>query len=1704
MSGKNIVKQNKLACILFFISLLSVILIGCEDGKKSDIIVFSSYREVPGVTEADISAIEELKKEHSCFVFGMPMSTDSFIDHSGELKGFSALFCNWLSGLFGIPFKLVQYDRAALIAGLESGEIDFTGELVRNDERLKKYYMTNAIISRPLKYFYLAGNSPKETAGKRLKCGFIQNGAAINYVTSAMEPGTFDVIFLNNLSSVYEALKSGEIDAFYYSGSAEINFIQYSDVIAEEFLPLFRMPISLSAQNPALKPVISVIDNALQKGCARFLSELYNQGYKDYTRYKLFSHFSEEEHDYINIHRNTKKIIPFTAEYDNYPTSFYDTRQKEWAGISFDILNEVESLTGMDFSIVNDHTAKFHELFQMLLNGDSYLQTELLRMPSREGKFIWPALSYKIDSPALISKTEYSSINLHEIYYMKIGLCKSHAYTEMFHNWFPNHTGFIEYDSQSEAFNALMHGEVDMVMNSYSGLLHLTHFLEFPGYKINYLFDYPFESTFGLNKDQAVLCSIFEKTLELIDMQSITNEWMNRTYDYRNKVAEAQIPWSIGSSILFFGVLALVAVLLMRSRFMGRQLEELVKKRTHELALQTATLSTLFDSIPDMIFTKDTELKFMHCNKSLLEHFGLNKEDIIGKKDMNSLWMSFELSDNEDDVDRKVINEGQQYIVEEHIPCVDGTSPLFETIKMPLMLNGSAIGVLGIARDITKRKEMEQKMLSTYVYAKKLSDALAKITKSPTISAGILSDAANAVAREGCNALNAHRIGIWSFDETAHCLNIISFYDVFSGVHTNREIFNLQDHPEYLRLLKAERVIVMNDIESCRLISASYNEYNHLCAGLDAPIRVDGKLAGVVCVEQWQCEEYPDMREWLIEEQNFASSLADLMALAISGAERHKAREVAETANQTKSTFLANMSHEIRTPMNAILGVTEILIQHETLPFEIEEGLGRIYTSCDLLLGIINDILDFSKIEAGKMDIMTAKYKVASMMNDSVQLNMMRIDSKPIEFELHVDENVPAKLIGDELRIKQILNNLLSNAFKYTDTGKVTLSLSSENLSLINYLPDHSMSGQVRWLFPDKEGVTLIIGVRDTGHGMTKDQLDRVFDEYSRFNLERNITIEGTGLGLAITQRLVNLMGGVMHVESEPGIGSLFTVKLPQEMVDSEVLGKEVAANLRNFRMNIMNQKKTGQFVRDPMPYGNILIVDDVETNLYVAVGLMKLYRLQIDTAMSGQEAINKINNKKNYDVIFMDHMMPEMDGLETVKHIRALGYNAPIVALTANAVAGQADIFLQNGFDEFIAKPIDIRQLNSVLNKYVRDKQPADVIEAARHQKSDTGGGQENMQIDALLMESFLRDANKTISLLEDICKDSESEKWYKDETAVHKFTIIVHGIKSSLWNIGEIELSRFAYQLEIGGRERNSDLIKSETPDFISQLRSLLEKFEEAQNVMQAENSEIEQNAEYMREKFIAIQERAEDYDRKGVLDIVSEIKHCNKKTREVLNLIVEYVIHSEFEKAENEAVKYANTFVESKLLSNKIPGLDIERGLQRYDGDEKTYIKILRSYAASVRSMLTEIETVNKEKLNFYKIKVHGIKGTSLDIFAEQIGYDAKKLEEAAIEGNYDYIAEHNPPFLEEAWKMITAVENLLSEIMAEDTKPKMDQPSPETLDKLFAACKDYDIDAADAAMEEIEKYHYENDGGLAEWLRDNIDRMNFKEIADRLKS
>jgi PAS domain S-box-containing protein len=392
-----------------------------------------------------------------------------------------------------------------------------------------------------------------------------------------------------------------------------------------------------------------------------------------------------------------------------------------------------------------------------------------------------------------------------------------------------------------------------------------------------------------------------------------------------------------------------------------------------------------------------------------------------------------------------------------------------------------------------------------------------------------------------------------------------------------------------------------------------------------------------------------------------------------------------EDASRAKSRFLARMSHEIRTPITAVLGISEVLHRGQKVPTELEEAITKIYDSSKMLLELVNDILDFSKIESGNMPIFNNEYDVASLINDSAGTHFVLLEQANVTFTLNVDENIPERLLGDVLRIRQIITNLLSNAFKFTESGSIVMSVEREYI--------------------DDENMMLKVIIKDTGAGMTPHQVEAIKDDYVRFHEEEIAYASGTGLGIPIVYSLAQMMNAEIEFDSEVGKGTTVIVHIPQRISGSKVLGAELARSLENFEVSIVSGNVELEFIPEQMPYGKVLVVDDVDTNLYVAEAMLDTFGLTVELCDSGIEAIERVKCGKVYDIIFMDQMMPEMDGIEATTKLREMGYNHPIVALTANAVKGEYKSFLESGLSGFMTKPIDIKALNSYLMKYVKNK---------------------------------------------------------------------------------------------------------------------------------------------------------------------------------------------------------------------------------------------------------------------------------------------------------------------------------------------------------------------------------------------------------------
>jgi len=793
--------------------------------------------------------------------------------------------------------------------------------------------------------------------------------------------------------------------------------------------------------------------------------------------------------------------------------------------------------------------------------------------------------------------------------------------------------------------------------------------------------------------------------------------------------------------------------------------------------------------------------------------------------------------------------------------------------------------------------------------ASRLNAALAEITKLPALTSGVMEDAANVIAKKGCLALNTNRVGIWTTNEDATILKGLSYYDMESDEYAVQDELDISKCVEYRQLLKSERLIIINEAMKPNPLTPILDVYGpNIRALLDAPIRIGGKLVGIVCIEQDRCVEHPNFREWTMDEQNFASSLADLVALALESAERYtlmrrtetlmtnlpgmvyqclndppdftftfvskgsmalmgyspeelmgnstlkffdmvhpddvenleeknattlsmglplettfriimkdgtikwiwersrvvdfnpdgtplvlegfytditeqRRLEAAELANRAKSEFLANMSHEIRTPMSAVLGLTDLAVRNfpdkSTLDY-----LSTIKSAGTQLLTIINDILDISKVESGAIELTNEKYNVHSMIHDIVTMINVRIGEKPLDFIIDDDPDIPAEMIGDETRIKQIIINLLTNAVKYTKKGHIIFSIRAEKA--------------------DEEGLyKLHVAVTDTGVGIRADDIYEIFESFTQFDTRKR-SIEGTGLGLAISKNLVDLMDGEITVESEHGKGSCFSFYVMQKVENERPISKLTADENRKaavwkpneINANVLAEKikklgaeceiihsaddidqfshvffdasniselesiecpgtKLFAFARSFMskeaakpnmeiidvPFTSILaakllgaennnldnetdnedkiairlnnvrmlVVDDIEINLIIAKETLTQYSAFVEIANSGEEAIDMIK-ANNYDMVFMDHMMPELDGVDVTRIIRSMKdkkyQELPIVALTANVVGDVREMFIESGMNDFLAKPLENSEIERVLREWLpKDK---------------------------------------------------------------------------------------------------------------------------------------------------------------------------------------------------------------------------------------------------------------------------------------------------------------------------------------------------------------------------------------------------------------
>ena len=1186
--------KRVLCAALVLLFALMPISVG-EARQHDSIPILTSYRDIPGVTQDEILAIELLRERHEYFIYGMGHGDEAFYTITGEISGFAALMSQWLTEMFGIPFVPALFECLELIDAFECGHIHFTGQLGSGLGRARTYAMTSPIAKRSLVIVRPEGAGP---LSEPLRFAFYNGSITANALSAAGVFDEFEAMFVTNPQEVKELLLSGQACAFFGDSVQTLN-IAFPGFYVETFYPFVFVPVSFSTSDPDLAVIVNVVQKALRAGGMSILAELYAQGMEDLRRHRVSLLLDSHMREFIQ----NNPVIPIAAQGFGYPVSFYNRFENKYQGIAHDILRQVEMLTGLTFQIVHARPLALTEVLKELESGQIALATGVIRPRDTEAQLLWSS-SFFTDHYALLSRYDFPNISINEVLYPSVGLVGGSAYDILFGQWFPEHVTVKRYSNLDAVLEALQYGEVDLAFSSLGGLQLLSNFHEAVGFKANLVFQEPYEIKFGISPNKPQLLNIINNALTVIDTHSISEEWMNRTFDYTVRMVEARIPWLVGAMLLLVCVVGLLVVMYYTKQSEGRRLKALVEERTAVLEVESAMLNTVFDSIPDIMFCQDLDLNYLRINKKYETMFNIKREDIIGKN-AEVLGLPTDITEGWREVELSIIKHRSTVHIEESVSYFEGEPYVFETIKTPLVQNDKVIGLIGLARDITSRKEMEKELR--------------------------------------------------------------------------------------------------------------------------------------------------------------AASLA-------------------------KTAFIANMSHEIRTPMNSVVGFSELALENE-MPPKIRSYLQKIIENANWLLQIINDILDVSKIESGKMELEEIPFDLDDIMAQCQSIILPKAMEKGIKLHFYKEPFKDNKLLmGDPVRMRQIITNILSNAVKFTNSGviKVTSAIKEET--------DISK--------------TLFYEITDTGIGMSPEQLDRIFEPFTQADVSITRKYGGTGLGLAIVKNLLDMMGSQLFIESTPGEGSKFSFQLTYNTVDSDVNTQQG----RQARLHDLGK-----------PYfdGEVLVCEDNEMNrLVIGEHLHRVGLLPV-IVENGLVGLNKIKERiqtgqKPFDLILMDIHMPVMDGLDAAEKIMALNTGTPIVAMTANVMSADRELYKQCGMKDCVGKPFTSQELWSCLLKYLEPvKWDAKAGTSAGLQQYETS--------DELLSKLKTRFVHTNQNMFEEIAANIQ-----KDVQLAHRQA---HTLKGAAALIGKSNLQEAAADVEDllkGGSnlvsERQLRRLETELSLVLEELKPLL----------------------------------------------------------------------------------------------------------------------------------------------------------------------------------------------------------------------------------------------------------------------------------------
>ena len=1299
------------------------------DSPVFDINSVKSYQQIPRVTDEEIAAIEALKSVRSVFYYGAMPSTEAFLSVYGTYNGFTSMFCDLLSELFGIPFFPVLHSWGTLKDGIDNETIDFTGEFTPSYERMQTYLMTHPIVERSLCVFTY-GNSFKienESDLNGLKVGFYEGATTWQSIKSVYPALLFEAVFISSNDDAVSMLESGMIDCFVGEASEAYTFRDNRFNQHKNVLPFIYNPISMTTKNTALAPIISVMDKYIEAGGIDKLYDLYKKGNDDFLKIAFNASLSSEERAYIAGLAAANLKIPIALEADNYPICFYNDREKKFQGIAPDILSEISKLTGVEFEVVTDKNTPWAAILEKLISGEIALVSELLYTEERSNSFLFSG-AYHSSRYVLISKVDYPSLEIFQVVQKTVGVGRQSAYEEMYRTFFPNNSNLKLYSSREEGLNALDKGEIDLFMASENVLLSLRNYLERPEYKVNVSFNTPREqSHFGFNKDKDILCSIISKAQFNIDTNNISTAWTSRVYDYSRKIAEERFVYLTLFAIALLMTLVVVFTLFIKNSRLKKHFEN-----------QATTLTAIYNTIPDLVFCMDTDLKFINCNRSYEIFTGFSESQIIGKTDLE---IYSKIPDQEEvqgymEVNKNVVEKRKTITVEEVGFRCDGVNVILKTTKTPLIQNGKSLGLLGICRDITDHKEAEE---AAKAASRAKSNFLAKMSHEiRTPMNAIIGMTELALREKDLDAAHKHIITVKHAG--AHLLTIVNDILDFSKIEEGK-----------LEIVNEEYMVpsLVNDVISIirmRVIDSQIR----FAVNIDS--RIPHALVG--------------------DETRIRQVLLNLLSNAVKYTEKGfvsftMRKEPIDSENINLVIEVTDSGRGIKHE-----DVKKLFTEYSQIDQDRNRGIEGVGLGLAITWNIVKtmggDVKVFSEYGKGSLFTVNLPQRISS--------------PEPLA---SVENPKDIKVLVYERR--EIYANSIINT---VDNLGVACTIVTSNFELHEKL--------------------------------SLQQYSFIFISFTLY--ERN---KAKIMQLANDARIVVL--------------TEFGEAIPDKKLS--ILAMPVSsisiANILNGVSESFNfSENTNNIVRFVAPDAKVLVVDDISTNLKVAQGLMLPYKMQVDLCKGGKEAIEAIIFK-HYDLVFMDHKMPEMDGVEATAYIRKMGdgdpyyKNVPIVALTANAVAGSKEIFLKNGFSDFISKPIDTVMLNTILEKWLPKKKRKNAMEKKdgnlKAVKRDAG---ELIKIEGL-------DVNKGVFLSGGTFEDflETLAIFYKDGFEkirditvsleagnLNLYTVHVHALKSASANIGANKLSEAASALEKAGETEDQRYIEQNTPYLLADLDTLL----------------------------------------------------------------------------------------------------------------------------------------------------------------------------------------------------------------------------------------------------------------------------------------